>query len=192
MKTTLAFVCAAALSQVAFAQSVVNGDFSLEVPGNSTGNGWTGFSNDGAGGWRSSGGNPGGYFIMNDGGASATDPSISQTINGFVPGGLYRLTGDFASWIVSNAPFGGASFAVDINGTQVFTGLAGTLQEWRSFQVDFTAPDTGIVTIRFRAEINGTDNDFAIDNIAVAAIPTPATGAGLLGLSLLAMGRRRR
>lgn len=192
MKTTLAFVCAAAVSQAAFAQSVVNGDFSLEVPSNSTGNGWTGFSNDGAGGWRSSGGNPGGYFIMNDNGNSATDPSISQTINGFAPGGLYRLTGDFASWIIGSSPFGGSSFAVDINGTQVFTGLSGTLREWRSFQVDFTAPDTGIVTIRFRAETNGTDNDFAIDNIAVAAIPSPATGAGLLGLSLLAMGRRRR
>jgi hypothetical protein len=192
MKTTLAFACVAALSQAALAQSVVNGDFSLEVPGNATGNGWSGFSNDSAGGWRSTGGNPGGYFIMNDDGNGATDPSISQTIIGFAPGGLYRLTGDYASWIIGGSPTGNSSFAVDINGTQVFAGFAGSLGDWRSFQVDFTAPDTGIVTIRFRAETNGTDYDFAIDNIAVAAIPSPATGAGLLGLSMLAMGRHRR
>ncbi|MBX3408950.1 MAG: hypothetical protein KF859_03595 [Phycisphaeraceae bacterium] len=188
-----AFIMAASLALAAtgaFSQTITNGTFDLEVPRTSFGNGWTGFSNDGAGGWRSSGGNPGGFFIINDNGAFDRDPSISQIVTDLVVGQVYEISGDYASWIVNSAPSGGASFAADIDGVQLFTGTAGTLQAWRPFAFVFTATaDTA--TLRLRSEINGTDNDFAVDNIAITLVPTPA-GLGLFAAAGFVALRRRR
>lgn len=102
MNARLGAVLACGLAMPAMAQTIVNGNFDLEVPRTSFGNGWTGFSNDGAGGWRSSGGNPGGFFILNDGGSSASDPSISQILTDLIVGQQYEITGDYANWIATN------------------------------------------------------------------------------------------
>src|SRR5437016_14648689 len=90
-----AFAFAAAASQ-SFAQNLlINGDFELSVPNNGSGNGWTAFNNDGAGGWRSTGGNPNGTFILNDNGNTTTNPTIEQTLSGLTVGAFYRVSGDF-------------------------------------------------------------------------------------------------
>ncbi len=65
---------------------VINGDFSTLVPSNGTGGGWTSANIDGNGGWRSTNGNPGGNFIINQAGQVATDPTLSQLVSGFTVG----------------------------------------------------------------------------------------------------------
>lgn len=188
MNARLGAILVCGLAMPAMAQTIVNGNFDLEVPRTSFGNGWTGFSNDGAGGWRSSGGNPGGYFIINDNGNSATDPSISQILTDLVAGQQYEVSGDFASWIAGGS--NGPSFGADINGIELFAGTRGTHRVWQNFSFTFTA-DADTATLRLRAETNGTDNDFAVDNIAIALVPAPGA-LGLLGAAGLIAGRRRR
>nr|MBA2501941.1 hypothetical protein [Pyrinomonadaceae bacterium] len=61
---------------------IVNGDFSTFVPSNGAGGGWTSANIDGNGGWRSTNGNPGGNFIINQAGQVATDPTLSQLVSG--------------------------------------------------------------------------------------------------------------
>lgn len=179
---------AVAIAMPALGQSIVNGNFDLDVPRSGFGNGWTGFSNDGAGGWRSSGGNPGGFFILNDNGNTSTDPSISQILTGLVVGQQYEITGTFANWIAgaSNGP----SFGADINGVELFAGTRGTRGVWQPFSFTFVAAaDTA--TLRLRAETNGTDNDFAVDNVAITLVPAPGA-FGLLGAAGMLVTRRRR
>lgn len=183
-------IVASGLAMPALAQTVVNGNFDLEVPRTSFGNGWTGFSNDGAGGWRSAGGNPGGFFILNDNGNGATDPSISQVLTGLIVGQEYQIAGDYANWIASNTGAESLSFAADINGVELFTGARGTRNVWQPFSFTFVA-DAETATLRLRGEINSTDNDIAVDNIAIALIPTPGAVALLAAAGLIA-GRRRR
>lgn len=190
MNARLGAVLACGLALPALAQTVVNGNFDLEVPRTSFGNGWTGFSNDGAGGWRSSGGNPGGFFILNDGGSSASDPSISQILTDLIVGQQYEITGDYANWIATNTGPDAASFAADINGIELFTGPRGARNVWQPFSFTFVA-DADTATLRLRGEINGTDNDIAVDNIAISLVPTPGAVV-LLGSAGILMMRRRR
>src|SRR4051794_10556548 len=73
-------------------QVVQNGTFDVTEPGAF----WAAANIDGSGGWRATGGNPGGMFILNDNGNPATDPTITQTIFGLVPSAVYAVSGDFA------------------------------------------------------------------------------------------------
>ena len=139
---------------------IANGNFDADAAG------WTSSHIDFAGGWRSSGGHPGGMFILNDGGAASSDPSIEQTALQLTPGIVYTISGDFIGASTASSPAGSVSFAVDVNGVTVLTAPATDTVSWRSFSVDFMASSTS-AQIRFRAETNGTDNDFSIDNIAV-------------------------
>lgn len=181
---------AAGLASVASANFIVNGDFEASVPSNGTGGGWTTNHIDGAGGWRSTGGNLGGMFILNDGGSSATDPTIWQTVTGLTAGHRYVISGDYASSIVNHAPVGATnSFEVLVGGVVVFQGATTDLHAWTHFSAEFIASDEAL-DVTIRAEANGTDNDFQIDNIM---LEVPSSGTlTLLGLGVLTAARRRR
>lgn len=172
---------------------VFNGNFDLAVPNSGTGGGWTSSGNDGAGGHRTDGGNPGGSFILNAGGAAASDPSILQLVSGFTIGQTYRLTGDFRTES-GNATL--VSFAIDLNGVNLQ--MLAAPATFIGFVHEFTAMSTS-VEIRFRSEINGTDTSHRIDNIQITAVPNgapiPEPGTMLLlgsGLAGFAMKIRRR
>ncbi|KAA0216720.1 MAG: hypothetical protein DYG94_13040 [Leptolyngbya sp. PLA3] len=180
----------ALLATAASANFIVNGDFETSVPSNGTGGGWTSSHIDSAGGWRSSGGNLGGKFILNDAGSSVSDPTIMQTVTGLTAGNRYLLSGDYASSMINNSPSGATnSFEVLVNGVVVFQGAPTNLHSWTHFEVEFFASDEAL-DIALRAEANGSDNDFEIDNIV---LDVPAAGTlTLIGLGGLTTLRRRR
>src|SRR5690242_15188062 len=96
MKRSLAFLTLA-LGAQAFGQNlVVNGDFSTSVPSDGTGGGWTAISNDVNAGWSSTGGNPGGTYILNDDAKPLANPTLQQTLT-LVAGQTYRVSGQFAA-----------------------------------------------------------------------------------------------
>lgn len=180
----------AAFATAASANLLVNGDFAIAVPSNGVGGGWTSSHIDGSGGWRSGGGNLGGKFILNDGGSSVSDPTIMQTATGLTAGHRYLLSGDYASSIVNHAPSGATnSFEVLVGGVVVFQGATTNLHSWAHFEIEFIASDEAL-DITLRAEANGTDNDFEIDNI-VLDVPSAGT-LSLIGLGGLTTLRRRR
>lgn len=192
-----ALFCAAPMAQ---ANLVTNGGFDVSVPSNGTGGGWTATGNDFNGGWRATGGNAGGYFIINAAGAAGSDPAIEQLLSGLTIGETYLVSGDFTNRYGCCGAVGSTalSFGVDIAPGGQLTQLAypGSYPNWYSFSTAFTATQTSH-TVRFTAERNGSDVEYAIDNISVVAqVPEPATltlvGLALLALTGLNMRRRQR
>src|SRR5207248_1109001 len=120
----------------------VNGDFSLSVPNNGTGNGWT-TSDIGSGGWTAAGGYPGGYFHLNETGG-ASDPTASQTFGGLTPGACYIVNGFYASIVRNMSPIGVDSFRVSVDGSIVFTAQPTALHHWTPFAGCFEAPASGV------------------------------------------------
>jgi hypothetical protein len=154
-----------------------NGGFDLPVPNNWTGGGWTSSNiNNSIGGWYASGGNPGGYFLLNDVGTTATDPTIQQTLSGLVAGSCYQIFGDYASIRLNQYPPNVQSMIVEVANTpsgpwtQVFGCTPTAIGSWTSFPGNAFTATSPTMTVRIRAEVNGTDNDFGIDNLCVQAL----------------------
>ncbi|MEK6675442.1 MAG: hypothetical protein AABZ47_07280 [Planctomycetota bacterium] len=154
---------------------VVNGNFDAAVPTNGTGNGWTSNNINSSGGWSTLAGNPVPYFILNDTGVVVDDPTIEQVVAPLVVGQSYRLTGDYISVYHNDDPLEATnSFVVELNGGVVYEAgptadhVSDPNPTWASFDVSFTATATSM-NVRMRAEANGTDNDFGVDNVAVCS-----------------------
>lgn len=158
----------ALLSSTTFAQEnlVYNGDFDLQVPANGTGNGWTS-ANVGASAWYESGGNY--FFILNSSGGVASDPIIEQTITGLVIGEVYLIQGEYRNFYgLTFCNTSALSFGVEVD-NQIVLELKYLSDIFSPFEVSFVASATE-QTIRFSAERNGSDCDYAIDNIQVYSL----------------------
>jgi len=153
---------------------LVNGDFEQQVTV-SPENGWS-FVTTGGSAWHATGGNPGGYFTMNENGALDSDPTLSQSVTGLVIGKEYRIQGEYRSF----APdFGDAdkpdAFAVQLEpqpggqGPTILVELPRPSPDataWTAFRADFVA--TGSTeTITFVAERDGDDSSFDVDNLCL-------------------------
>jgi len=139
-------------------------------------NGWSFANIDGAGGWRSSGGNPGGYFTLNQAGDLNTDPTLSQTVEGLTIGATYTISGEYRSFAAGYGnPQKPDAFAVQVepqpsdHDSIVVLGLPRPSPDafaWTGFTVDFVASDTSS-TISFVGERDGDDSSFDVDNLCL-------------------------
>ena len=187
ISSLLAIPVALAFASPAPAGLIANPGFDTAVPANDTGGGWTSVNIDFAGGWESTGGNPGAFFAINDDGDANTDPRIEQTVRGLSIGETYVVTGDFKVNILEQGS-PADSFEVRLDASPIATFDApGPLGQWFPFSASFQASSTQH-TLAFAAETNGSDYDYGLDNVAI--VPAPATLA-LLGFGGLALCRRR-
>ena len=148
-----------------FAQEnlVYNGTFDLQVPTNGTGGGWTSTNGTG-GGWYEVDGNH--FFILNSVGELQNDPGIEQTVAGLVIGRGYLIKGEYRNFYgISFCDTSALSFGVEVDG-QIVLELNYLSDTFSPFQVKFVASATE-QSVRFSAERNGSDCDYAIDNIQV-------------------------
>lgn len=188
MKQSFVFAFGIGLAGLGYGQNlVVNGDFSVSVPNNGTGGGWTAANNDFSGGWRSTGGNPGGNYILNDGGSSTSNPYIEQVIS-VVAGTQYTVTGDYSIGNVIQT--GNLDFAVQIDGNLWRYNIPGSAGIFNSFSETFTATSNS-VTLRLSGEWAG-DSDPRVDNISLEAVPEPMTMIALAGGAAVILRRRKR
>lgn len=175
------------------AQLVTNGTF------DSNADGWSSENIDGAGGWRSDYGNPGGNFILNSNGVVATDPTISQLVTGLTPSSLYSLTGDFAGVYTAYGNPDALSFGVYADGVLIASySRPGGENVYGSFSLDIYADDSDIL-LAFKGEMDGDDSSYRIDNISLTlkepapvssdTTPIPTLSEwGMIVMSLLLAG----
>lgn len=186
MRILFGALAATALVSAASANILINGDFALEVPNHGTLNGWTGSNNDGAGGWRSTGGNPGGVYYINAAGQAGWNPGLAQDVT-LQAGQRYRVSGDFARGHISQS--GNTDFGVEIDGNLWEHHIP--QDGWVTFTHWFVATSP-TATVYLTSERHW-DSDAKVDNIELVLdpVPEPASFAALAaGLALLV--RRRR
>ena len=123
---------------------------------------------------KDKGGNPGSYVWLNDNGG-ANDPSISQEVDGLKPGTIYLINGDYRGGDDSPMEYNfpnRIAFAVDIDGQELATfKLPEPVTSWVPFAAFFKATKTKH-TLLLRGEINGTNADIGVDNVAIERFPT--------------------
>lgn len=186
MKRTLIPFGLLALTAGANGQNLlINGDFSLFVPNSGYGNGWTGVNNDGSDGWRSSGGNPGGTYIINwDGGAG--NPQLYQDVV-LTIGQTYRVSGDYSR---GNIAFGGnPDFGVEIDGN-VWEYVIPNSSAWLSFSNEFVATSAA-ARLLLTGERYG-DDDPRVDNMVLEAVVPEPTATLVMALGIAALLRKHR
>jgi hypothetical protein len=157
-----------ALSAKAQGNLVVNGGFDTDSSG------WliTNVEVDEGGGYSSSFGNPPGSVALYnpDFGSSSPSPTASQEISSLTPGQLYIVSGDYQRGLGKNTAVD--SFGVALDGLFLFETVVPTDSNWHSFSFDYAATSTSAL-LSLEAQINGTDYSYAIDNIAMYAVPEP-------------------
>ncbi|WP_026009999.1 LamG-like jellyroll fold domain-containing protein, partial [Algibacter luteus] len=132
-------------------------------------------TNNSIGGPQSGGGNPVEFFLLSGDGNAGSDPTILQTINNLNIGEPYTITGDYKS--NDSNTTGSDIFAIDLDGVEIATRPnPGT--NWTAFSVTFVATAAN-QNIGFRAEINGTDTDIALDNIHIKQTITNVTAESI-------------
>ena len=148
---------------------LTDGDFSQSVPSNGSANGWTSTNIDSNGGWRSSD-----YFILNSNGAAATDPTISQTVMTVNPGVTYTVSGWFINVYSQYGDSNTNSFGVYVNGSQIYAAKKNQAPGWTYFAANWTAPNVATATLSLKGEQNGEDASYAVNDLSMQAINTPA------------------
>jgi hypothetical protein len=123
--------------------------------------------------WSSAGGNPGGCVVLNNAGQVGFDPSVARIVTGLQVGRRYRLRGEFKDYFGYCPQPTEISFRVDLDGVTAYASVSQS--QWTQLNHEWIAGSTQ-VTIRFRAETDGTDCDAAIDNITVTDISPPCLG----------------
>jgi len=163
---------------------VVNGGFDTDASG------WTitNVNVSAGGGYLSFFGNPpGSVYLYNP--SLPGVPTASQEINSLTPGSLYIVSGDYSGGgknVTDN------SFGVALDGVFFFETPAPPDFNWHSFSFEYTATSASAL-LSLSAQLNGTDDAYKIDNIAMYATPEPSAWALIfLGSGVLIYVRRNK
>jgi hypothetical protein len=169
------------------AQSIVNGDFPVDLSGWTTQGPATGQISD-----------PGpdsvpGVAWLND--APGPVAFIQQTIPGLTPGQSYTINGFYKTKVIWASV---GSFTATIDGTTKFANTeTSAVTNWTPFSFGFTPAATSAV-LRLNGQV-GSDSDYVVDKIAIksnaTATPEPGSVALLVGMGLSGVGllaRRRK
>ena len=160
--TTLMLVC---FTRVGLAQGnlVINGGFDTDTSG------WTISNVSNIGGYSSSFGDPAGsVFLFNP--SLPPVPTASQEINSLNPGSLYVISGDYLGGGKDTVDNG---FGVALDGVFLFETVAPpTRTNWYSFSFEYTPASTSAL-LSLSSQINGTDDQYYIDNISIVIAPEP-------------------
>jgi len=192
----------------AFAALVINGDFESGNSGFTSGHAFVPYASSAmlAAGetrytvgtapldthayWVNPAGSTGNMLIVN--GATAPDVLVwQQTITGATAGTPYSLSASFADI----APCCGnpASVRFSVDGSPI--GAANTVNStaFAGYETTFTAPAASFTLALYNSQTAAYGNDFAVDNVQVAAVPEPHEWAMMLaGLGLVGWVARRR
>ncbi len=166
MKTRTILMVSAVMFSVFLAEGqgtlIVNGYFNTDASG------WT--TNAASGYYELLKGDPGGCFTLYG--------SIGQTVDNLTPGSTYRIAGsyDVEAGGVGSTP----SFGVTLNGILAYQ-VAPLDYAWHNFSFNYTATSSTAV-LDLIAGINGTGDDYRVDNISMATVPEPGA------LSLVGLG----
>lgn len=203
MKYLMSVLCAACAGSVAAAQ-VVNGDFESGFIAPSTSaygtndiyapqqyiittydtmhNSWVDFYDHTFGDDR-------GHYMVVNGSNAGVGPTWAQVV-GVSANTDYTLSGWFASTFSAAI----ASVEFRVNGVVVMPTFSAplTLGIWEQRSVTFNTGNATSISVEiWDSNQQFTGNDYAIDDIALTAVPTPGAAA-LLGLGGLMAARRRR
>ncbi len=194
MKYTL--ITLAALSGTAFAQTIVNGDFS-DTSGMTAYAGGAAFRGVPAG-WTSDNGNvhvqtparhgdPAGFSTNYVDVSSPVSPvTISQAVDGFIPGQQYTLSYDWGNWLAS--PYDMTISMGGQSASHIGTGIKAASSNSFTFTASTT---TETLSIAFNHTNGDSESGFDSTNFTVTPVPEPSSAA-LLGLGGLALILRRR
>ncbi len=196
MKYTL--ITLAALSGSAFAQTVVNGDFSnLEGMTVGTGGGW--YKGGVPAGWSSNAGNieviTPGYGSVPSGfssnyidvtGPPNTPLTLSQQVSGLIQGQQYTLSYDWGNR--ASDPYDMTVSIGEVSTSHTGTGYVAATNNTLAFTA--SAP-TETLSITFNHTNGDTGTGFNTTNFTITPVPEPSSAA-LLGLGGLALILHRR
>ncbi|HLP95794.1 MAG TPA: HYR domain-containing protein [Saprospiraceae bacterium] len=133
---------------------------------NNNSNSWQSYNMDWSGGWKSTGGNPGGYFLLKGNNSCSSDPSIKQELEDLQEGKTYTISGQYKGSGTSTA----ASFGILIDNILIAQ-LPNPGAVWTPFSVTFTATDDD-QQLSFKGEMNCDATDYGVDNISVVKTNT--------------------
>lgn len=157
----------ASISTSAVGQSnlVVNGGFTANTSG------WI-MTNISGTGYVPSGGNPPGCIYLSNMSTSLA-ATVSQQINGLVPGTIYVAAGEYR-WGGKN--FASNSFAVELGGHPLLLAPTPPDYTWHSFTAAFQATATNaLLSI---SALDGAENPYYVDNIVLQTVPSITIRSG--------------
>ena len=116
---------------------VVNGGFTSDASG------WSAINVAAGGGYSSKSGEPAGCFFLDTLSSSLADPTISQTLNGLIPGISYNVSGNYL-FGPNGVGSTSANFGVAVDGNFLFETAAQAPAAWYSFDFLYTATSSAL------------------------------------------------
>ncbi|MFN0215921.1 MAG: HYR domain-containing protein, partial [Saprospiraceae bacterium] len=160
---------ACGISSIFFLQTVTDENKVKNGTFNTSASYWQGYNIDWNGGYKSTGGNPGGYYSLNGNNSCSSDPTIKQWVDDLTSGKTYVISGDYRGTGNSTA----ASFGILVD-NQLIAQLPNPGAVWTPFSVTFTASDDEH-QISFKGEMNCDATHYGIDNIRIVKSSTITT-----------------